>query len=213
MNDYKFIYVGDPLCSWCYGIGPALDQILAKYPQFPLKVVLGGLRPYETQPMDQKLKTMLRDHWEHVQEATGQPFDYTLLETDAPPFVYNTEMPCRAVVAVRRLKPGAEWPFFKAIQDAFYHKNQHTDRLETYYPLLKALDIDPTDFDQAFDSEEVRKETVDDFMWAKQVGVTGFPTLVFGNSQELYAVSLGYAPYASMDRTMQSILDEISQEN
>lgn len=29
MSDCMLVYVGDPMCSWCYGFGPRLDALLA----------------------------------------------------------------------------------------------------------------------------------------------------------------------------------------
>lgn len=203
-----FIYIGDPLCSWCYGIGPAVDRIREKHPRFGLKLVMGGLRPYTESPMDSSMKEMLRGHWKHVEEATQQPFNYDLLQEESEDFVYNTERPCRAVATVRKIKPGSEWTFFKDVQDAFYHKNQDTNQLETYFTLLEKLDIDPEVFTTEFNSETMRKDTNDDFMWAKQVGVTGFPTLLLGNNSELHAISMGYSPFETIEEVMEKILNE-----
>ena len=41
--DLGFVYVGDPMCSWCWGFAPALEQLERRY-GLPLKVVMGGLR-------------------------------------------------------------------------------------------------------------------------------------------------------------------------
>ena len=43
----ELIYVGDPMCSWCWGMAPALQAFAAHALQQELafSVVLGGLRP------------------------------------------------------------------------------------------------------------------------------------------------------------------------
>ena len=51
----NLIYVADPMCSWCYGFGKTLSDLQdapAEDEQFALMLVMGGLRPYTTQPMD-----------------------------------------------------------------------------------------------------------------------------------------------------------------
>ncbi len=30
-TDLEFIYVGDPMCSWCWGFSPALEQMGTRY--------------------------------------------------------------------------------------------------------------------------------------------------------------------------------------
>ena len=55
MPSMNLIYVADPMCSWCYGFGKTLSDLQgtpAAGEQFALTLVMGGLRPYTTQPMD-----------------------------------------------------------------------------------------------------------------------------------------------------------------
>ncbi len=44
-NEIELIYVGDPMCSWCWGIAPQLDTLVRTHPDIPLRIVVGGLRP------------------------------------------------------------------------------------------------------------------------------------------------------------------------
>ena len=41
----------------------------------PIRVVMGGLRPGTTIPMTEEAKLEIGDHWTHVHEATGLPFE------------------------------------------------------------------------------------------------------------------------------------------
>ena len=45
----QLVYVADPLCSWCYGFGPELTRLLERIPQAKVDLVMGGLRPYNTE--------------------------------------------------------------------------------------------------------------------------------------------------------------------
>ena len=46
----KLIYVGDPMCSWCWGFAPEIESLADDY---PIEVVVGGLRPGPSaQPLD-----------------------------------------------------------------------------------------------------------------------------------------------------------------
>ncbi|MEJ6694109.1 MAG: hypothetical protein QNL00_10970, partial [Saprospiraceae bacterium] len=60
------IYVGDPMCSWCYGFSHEIEDAITELgEEIQLEVVMGGLRPYNTQTMAD-LKDFLSDHWKHV---------------------------------------------------------------------------------------------------------------------------------------------------
>ena len=99
----ELILVVDPMCSWCWGFAPAVSSIREKYAErLSLAVVVGGLRAGNDKVMDDEAKGTIRHHWEDVNKATGQPFDFDFFKRDD--FTYDTEPACRAVVTVRALK-------------------------------------------------------------------------------------------------------------
>src|SRR3546814_11607747 len=76
MSTPHLIYFADPMCSWCYGFSPVLDEIRHAFGRaLPVRVVMGGLRPGTETPMTEAAKLELAGHWTHVHEATGLPFD------------------------------------------------------------------------------------------------------------------------------------------
>ena len=70
----RLVYVGDPMCSWCYGFGPQLSALLAGHPDAGIEIVTGGLRPFNTKPMTEEFREMLRGHWKSVEKMSGLPF-------------------------------------------------------------------------------------------------------------------------------------------
>ena len=120
----NLIYVGDAMCSWCYGFAQPLDALLAD-PQdaapLRLSLVMGGLRPFTTDAIAPERADELAGHWHRVAEASGQPFAQTPhTALHLPGFVYDTEPAARATVTVRSLFPQHVWRYFKAVQHAFY---------------------------------------------------------------------------------------------
>ena len=113
----SLIYVGDPMCSWCYGFTVPLTQVLPSVTDVPLHMIMGGLRAYNTQVMDASMKETIRHHWKNVAERSGQPFDFSLFERDD--FVYDTEPACRAVVTVRTRAPELTLAMYHSIGQAF----------------------------------------------------------------------------------------------
>ena len=201
----EIIYVGDPMCSWCWGIANELEKLRLTYDgEMPFYVVLGGLRPKGEERMDERMRGFLRNHWEHVEKASGQPFGYGILEQDSD-FQYDTEKACRAVVAMRSLEPERDFEFFRDVQKGFYVDNMDTNNSLEYVSLLDNYDVSREDFIAAYDSEEVKKETWEDFAWAKQIGVKGFPTVVFWNGEEAIALATGYSDFETMNRILEKV--------
>ena len=203
MTDRLFVYVADPMCSWCYGFGPELDALCERFPDVPLHLVLGGLRAYNTKVMDRALAQTLGHHWEEVQRQSGQPFSRALLER--ADFVYDTEPACRAVVTVRESAAPLALPMMRAVQRAFYAQARDVTRTEVLADIYAgvcadALDsqFDPTAFSAALASGAMRDATRTDFDLVQEWGIRGFPTLLAVQGERLHIVAPGYTKARAM---------------
>ena len=130
MTEPHLIYFADPMCSWCYGFSPVIDQVRQAYGRaLPIRVIMGGLRPGTEQPMTDKAKAEVAGHWSHVHEATGLPFDPAVI--DEPGFVYDTDPAARAVVIARR-QGGDELAlrYLAAAQRGFYAEGRNVTSAE-----------------------------------------------------------------------------------
>ena len=194
----NLIYVGDPMCSWCYGFAAPLDELLAD-PQgaapLQLALVMGGLRPFTTEAITPERADELAGHWRHVAQASGQPFAQapnTALHL--PGFIYDTEPASRATVTVRSLAPKLVWRYFKAVQHAFYAEGRNVTEPGVLADVAEALGIARTDFAKAFASQEMRDATLADFRQSQAWGIRGFPTLVAEHGDRLHLVGSGFMP-------------------
>ena len=198
----NLIYVGDPMCSWCYGFAKPLDALLADpHDAAPLQlaIVIGGLRPFTTEPMAAERVTELSGHWHHVEEASGQPFakaPHTAMH--APGFVYDTEPASRATVTVRSLWPQQVWRYFKAVQHALYAEGRNVTEPGVLADIAEALGIPRAEFAKAFASQSMRDATLQDFQQSQAWGIRGFPTLVAEHGDHLHLVGSGYMPIARL---------------
>ena len=208
----SLIYIADPMCSWCYGFGPELAALLEGLPGLPIQVVVGGLRPYNKNVMDEGLKTTLLEHWHKVAEQTGLPFDFNGLSRDN--FVYDTEPACRAVVAARMLAPDAHLYVFHEIQRAFYSEGKDVTQGNVLAAVCTAAMTEsgfPTDeatFLATWSSEEAIRATNEDFLQAHRWEITGFPTLVLERDGRLDMVTTGYMAMPTLIETLQALVDQ-----
>ena len=195
-NKATLIYIGDPMCSWCYGIAPELDKVKNHFDDdINYEIVLGGLRPYNTQVMTE-LKDFLTDHWHHVNEASGQPFNYNILNDSS--ITYDTEPPCRAVVAVRQINNSKALDFFKYVQGSFYAENNNMHKVESYFGALEKVGIEKSEFEKIFNSDQLKADVKQDFLRASQLGVRSFPTILLHVNGEYHPIAKGYAKSEEM---------------
>ncbi len=185
------IYVADPMCSWCYGFAPELQALLDTLPGQELRLVMGGLRTYTTQPMDAALRASLSHHWSEVERISGQPFDRALLARSD--FVYDTEPACRAVVTVRSADPSRAWPMFHAVQRAFYAQGRDVTRAGVLATIHAELTGESgAEFEQRMESAAMREATRADFALAREWEVQGFPTLFAERDGHYALLAPGY---------------------
>lgn len=187
------LYIFDPMCSWCYGFAPVIDQIGEHFgARLPVKLMVGGLRAGNTVAMTPKDRDYIRGAWTRVGAASGQPFDFSFFDREH--FIYDTEPACRAVVAARAIAPDKALAFKGAVSAAFYGHNRDTTSTEVLADVAAEQGIDRASFLEKFLSPDIRNETFRDFLLAKDMGVEGFPCLVVGASEQYALVTNGFRP-------------------
>jgi putative protein-disulfide isomerase len=198
----RLLYIADPMCSWCWGFAPVIEALAERFgSRAPIDLLMGALRPYATEPMRDKDRTFIREHWEHVAERTGQPFDFGFF--DRPHFLYDTEPASRAVVTTRALDPGSALPMLKVVQHAFYAENRDVTDAEVLTDIAVARGFARATFAEAFASDAMKIATRRDFVTCQNAGVLGFPTLLAGTPDKGYAImAQGYQPLDALAETL-----------
>lgn len=209
--DSEVVYVGDPMCSWCWGLAPGLRQ-LQQYCQekgLPFKVVVGGLRPGGGDPWNAGFRGFLAHHWREVGQVTGQPFNLRLLERDT--FQYDTEPACRAVVAARPLLKGSELEFFGAVQKKFYVDSEDPKEPGFYQDICAEFGIDYAEFLRRFESAEVRAATRAEFQLNRSWGVNSYPTVLVNVKGRRTSMVNGFASYEDMLHRLQRLVPNLEE--
>ncbi|MFG0262402.1 MAG: DsbA family protein [Novipirellula sp. JB048] len=204
-------YVGDPMCSWCWGISPTIAAVesFCETEGLEFSITLGGLRAGGGEPWNAAFKDFLRNEWQRIAQTTGQPFGFTLLE--APHFDYDTEPSCRAVATVKLIQARDKLPssltlrFFSALQHKFYVEGQDPKRVDFYASLCADSPLRFEDFRVLFDSPEARRAVQQDFSRCRQWGVRSFPTLLLERDGKTEPLAVGFV-------TTEQVLARLRQE-
>lgn len=179
------------MCSWCWGFSPVIHQISKTYGDVaPVHIYLGGLRAGNTRVMDNNQRMYILNHWFSVNEASGQPFDFRFQMPED--FIYDTEPACRAVKTVQGLDRTLDLDYFTTVQHAFYALNQDVTKTDVLSNLAVEHGIIRAEFIGSFESDETRQRTQTDFTLSRQMGVTGFPTLIGKKADEYTYITQGF---------------------
>lgn len=191
-------YIGDPMCSWCWGLSPTVGVVEAfcAAEGIEFSITMGGLRTGGSQPWNAAFRDFLRNEWSQIAQTTGQPFGFTLL--DAPHFDYDTEPACRAVATVKLLQTRNNLPistafqFFSAVQYKFYVEGQDPKAADFYAGICAGLVLDFDGFRALFDSPEALQAVQQEFVRCRQWGVYSFPTLLLERHGEAEPLAVGF---------------------
>ncbi|MEQ1535036.1 MAG: DsbA family protein [Burkholderiaceae bacterium] len=212
MNENSLVYVGDPMCSWCYGFGVPLQKLLQQLPGVPLAMVLGGLRAYNQEVMPDTLKNTLHHHWEEVTKRSGKPFGTGQFDREG--YIYDTEPACRAVVTIRTHAAEHTLAMYHAIQHAFYAMGRDITQTlvlaDVWNELIESqilgdIQLSRTAFIEAFESDTIKAQTRNDFAMVQQWGIRGFPALIAVVNGEAQLVANGYMEADEMLQRVQQV--------
>jgi putative protein-disulfide isomerase len=207
----KLIFVGDPMCSWCYGFGKEMTSIVENMPELDVQIVLGGLAAGSKQVLDEAGKQFRLTHWSRVEQMSGAEFnrDALLARKD---FVYDTEPVCRAVVTARMMQPSADLlKIFRAFQRAFYVDGLDTTDGRVLAEIGAAalgeggFSVTVKEFFELWSSEEAIQATAADFAFTQKLGVSGFPTLFVEWNGKRVRLGSGYLRADDVQRALASL--------
>jgi putative protein-disulfide isomerase len=210
----KLIYVGDPMCSWCYGFGKELSALTARHPSLPLQIMVGGVRAGATDILDDSGKQFRLGHWARVEENSGLAFNREAFLAREN-FVYDTEPVCRAVVTARQLAPQADLlAVFRALQHAFYVDGlDTTDGQVLAEVAVAALEkagqaLSAAEFHRNWSAPATIEATLAEFARVRAIGVRSFPALLLEVDDQLIEISPGYASAAQLESRLDAVLSQ-----
>lgn len=206
MNPTRLVYVTDPLCLWCYGISSIIEEFYQELPSSIItETINGGLFPAEqAKKCDSDFINYLQQAAVHVTKLSGKEFSLSFWELLAKPgYTYNTEPSAKACVAVKKLAgEKVMMKFMHNLQHAFFIEGKNVMLSSTLALLAKPLGIEPHEFLEFYSSEECLNLTKREYAEAKQLGVQGFPALLYLKGRQGYKLASGFSSLENMKKAL-----------
>ncbi|KUG06686.1 DsbA family protein [Solirubrum puertoriconensis] len=215
LPDTQLLYIFDPLCGWCYGMSPLIKRLAEEYAErVPFTVLSGGMvTGDDVEPIGKR--------WDYISQALKQVEQVTGVEFGAAfhalgaegSYVNNSEPPSRALMVFKQLDPlNREVAFAHDIQRAHFAEGRDLNAPDTYEQLAKAYSLDAGEFRRWWESDATREATQHEFDMVRQLGVQGFPTLVFVHGHQGYVLTRGYQPYEELKAGLEQLLNETAHQ-
>ena len=195
----RFIYVMDPMCSWCYAFQPELEEFLGKHSAIEVDWIMGGLAPDNDQPMSEDMKESISSYWHQIEKKTRVSFNHDFWKSNTP---YRSTYPaCRAVITAEALKTKCSQDMVKAIQSAYYKEAKNPSLEDTLISCAESIGLDRNHFSEVFKSDEIEKKLQEHLSLAHHLQVRGFPALFCINDQnQAYPLTLGFCESIQLEQ-------------
>lgn len=190
-------YLHDPMCSWCYGFAPVLDELKASLPDGIRWVSLvGGLAPDSDEPMAQSMRDYLQQTWRRIeQQIPGARFNFDFWTNNTPR--RSTYPACRAVITARLMADRAD-DMTRAIQRAYYREAANPSDVSVLCDVAASIGLDREEFERRLASEEIEQALISELDFVRELGVQSFPSLVLQQHGRLRDIALDYLAVDSM---------------
>lgn len=195
------------MCSWCWAFRPVWTAVQKALPDaLQVKHLLGGLAPDSDVPMLAETQTMIRRHWQTIeQRVPGTEFNFKFWTECAP--LRSTYPACRAVIAARLQDPQLEDAMILAIQQAYYLQVRNPSCDDVLIDLAAGLSLDSEQFRYDLNSSTTQNLLMQEIQRAQNMGAQSFPSLVLEKDGAYHAISIDYNHAEIMTLSIRNIWD------
>jgi putative protein-disulfide isomerase len=223
-------YCYDAYCGWCYGFSPVIRKIYEEYHGYDgqprdsesrvrlaFEVLSGGMiLPEKPQPVG-VIAPYIQKAYKTVEDHTGIKFGrdwlWHIFNPDESDWYPSSEKPAIALCVFKDFFPELAVPFAADLQYALHEEGRDLTDDEAYRHLLEKYGIPAEDFYEKLHSPVFKAKAYEEFALVKELGITGFPTLLLQVSESrAYLLNRGYADYDTLRAAIERTLEKAKQE-
>ena len=205
----RFIYVFDPLCSWCYGFHPTVKNIYQENSnRYGMEVLCGGnYVGKKKMPVKGKSLKMQRAY-EGVGRITGAEFSRYFFDNiiHNHQYVMNSEPSSIAFYVMKTLVPEEALPMSYGLQQSFYVKGKRMDRKATFTGVARQFGIDKQEFLDMYLDPVFKQRTYEEFDRVKEIDVHGYPSFFLFKDGEYHELAEGYSKEEEVRKELTRII-------
>jgi putative protein-disulfide isomerase len=205
----RLLYVFDALCGWCYGFRAVMDQLHDEFSSsLPFEVISGGMvLGNQAGPIGQ-VAGYISEAYKKVEERTGVKFGQDFLEGTLKDgqVIFDSYPPAKALRIFKEFKPKETVQFASDIQSAIYFDGIDPCDFEIYSQLIVKYGISKQDFKILWNSTDYDVRTREEFILARQLNVSGYPTVFFEAESQYHKIASGYTPFSVLRDRLEHIM-------
>lgn len=179
-------YVTDPICSHCWALEPVLRKFEAQYGQyFNMHTLMGGL----LENWDGFADTAngingpadVAEHWKEVGDHSRMPIDGTVWY-DNP--IESSFIPSRVFKVIHKQNSELANTFLRRARESLFAFNKNIAQDKMLIDLVNKVGLNGEEIVKQSKQPEANTSLHEDFQLVRQLGVSGFPTIVLLNKEK-----------------------------
>lgn len=200
----KLIYVYDPLCGWCYGFSNTMKKLSAAYKEtFEFEVISGGMMTGDRVGPLSQMSAYIKKSYKRLEDMTGIKFGKPYLKMlDEGTYISNSLPPSIALMIVKAMNPEKSLAFAHDLQAALYFDGKDLNKSEVLSELAGKYGYNKVEFEAMLKNPAYEALAKQDFNKVSNWGISGFPTLLYQNSDSLYMLCNGYRDFEALKNTI-----------
>lgn len=206
----QFIYVTDPICSYCWQVEPQLEKFIALYGEhLDVKVVMGGLleswHGFADEGNGIRKPSDVGGHWREAAAHYGMPIDGTVWDKEPIESSYPASI---AFKLVQQISDTSSKRFLRALREEVMVFNRNIAKDEVLAYVLDRSNRNGKKVVEDTKTEEAKALLKGDLALARSLGATSFPTVVMINSDGEGIRIAGLRDFETYEKAMFDIAGE-----
>ncbi|MEI4771321.1 DsbA family protein [Psychrobacillus sp. FJAT-51614] len=201
-------YVTDPICSHCWALEPTLRKFVEEYGNYiNMHTLMGGLlEKWDgfadvangiSGPAD------VAEHWREVGDHTRMPIDGSFWLEDP---VSSSYIPSRVFKIIQQHDASLAPVFLRKAREAVFPFNNNIARDEVLIDIINEIGLNGEEIVKESHLPATQASLEEDFTMASQLGVRGFPTIIFLNEEQKGVKVVGARPYEYYVQALKQML-------
>ncbi len=207
----KIMYYTDPICSSCWGIEPQLRKLELEYgDSIEIEYRMGGLlKDWSYNSGGISKPSDVAHHWDEVSVYYDMPIDGDIWLEDPLPSSYP---PSIAFKAAQMQDQGKAILFLREIREMVFMKKQNITKWEYLESAAKKAGLNIVQFSADYEGK-AKELFLEDLKMAGELGVRGFPTLLFTNSTGQKEIVYGSRPYIHFESALLKLCRSVTKNS
>ncbi|MFC2125528.1 DsbA family protein [Bacteroidota bacterium] len=205
----RFIYVFDPLCSWCYGFHPTVRKIYEENSDScEIEVLCGGNFIGEEKMPVKNRSLKIQRAYEGVGRITGAEFSRYFFDNiiHNHQYIMDSEPSCIAFYVMKTILPEKALSISYSLQQCFYIEGRRLDKQATFTALARKYGISKQDFLDKFLDSKYKELTFQEFDRVKEIDVHGYPSFFLLKNGKYHDLAEGFAKEEEVRKELSRIL-------